>query len=90
MVLDKLGELFDHKGLGRLKDRADAFGDNKDRIFEAVNWEGDYRDEMAEVVQKLPELLGDVGESLAAAGDGAVRAGSLLTSVDGRPDHRRR
>jgi predicted regulator of Ras-like GTPase activity (Roadblock/LC7/MglB family) len=83
MVLDKLGELFDDKGLGRLKDMADAFGDNKDRIFEAVDWVWDHRDEMAEVVQKLPELLGGVGESLAAAGDGAVRAGSFLTSVDG-------
>ena len=60
MGLDKLGELFDDKGLGRLTDMADSFGDNKDRIFEAVDWVWDNRDELVEVVQKLPELLGSV------------------------------
>jgi hypothetical protein len=83
MVLDKLSELFDDKGIGTLKDLADSFGDNKDRIFEAVDWVWDHREEMVELAQKLPELLGRTGESLALAGDGAVRASAMLTDETG-------
>lgn len=82
-VLDKLGDLFDDKGLGRLKDVADSFGDNKDRILEAVDWVWDHREEMVDLMQRLPKLLGETGASLASAGDGAVRAGNLLTGGDG-------
>jgi hypothetical protein len=48
-----------------------------------VDWVWDNRDEMVDLLQRLPDLLGKTGENLALAGDGAVRASALLTGENG-------
>jgi hypothetical protein len=83
MATDDVNALLGRGTLDRVKDMADSFGDNKDRILEAVDWVWDHREELIDLTQRLPELLGQVGESLAVAGDGAVRASGLLTGEDG-------
>lgn len=79
MDLDKLTGIFDDDNVDRLK----GLWEDKDRIGEAVDWVLDHRDELLDVVQSLPKLLGEVGETMSAAGAGATDAAGLLTGEDG-------
>jgi ABC-type transporter Mla subunit MlaD len=57
----------------------DLLGDlDVDRVRDVVDLVWDNKDELLALVSTLPGLLGDVGEHMQSAGDGAARAGAFL------------
>lgn len=79
MDLDKLTDFFDDDNVDQLK----GLWEDKDRIAGAVDWVMDHRDEVLALVQALPKLLVEVGETMGAAGAGATDAAGLLTGESG-------
>lgn len=61
--------LGDGEGLGNVKD--------------AVQWVLEHREELVDLAQSLPKVLGEVGDALGAAGASATSAAGLLTGEDG-------
>lgn len=50
-----------------------------DRVTEVVDLVWDNKDDLLELLSKLPGLLSDAGEQMQAAGDGAQRASGFLS-----------
>ncbi|MBL8774520.1 MAG: hypothetical protein JNK12_01260 [Acidimicrobiales bacterium] len=70
MDFGDLGELFDdNEGLGAVRD--------------AAEWVLDHRADLTELVQALPRVLDQVGDTLRAAGGGASDAAELLAGKEG-------
>jgi methyl-accepting chemotaxis protein len=58
-------------------------GLNSEKILESVNHVINNRDKIINLVEKLPKLLQDTGDTIEAAGQSAVRASLVLTG-DGK------
>lgn len=61
----------------------DLVWDNRDDIMEAVNYVLSHRTMLANLFDKLPELLATTGDYIESAGESAVRASQFLTGADG-------
>lgn len=61
----------------------DLVWENRDDIMDAVNYVLSHRTVLANLFDKLPELLATTGDYIEAAGASAVRASEFLTGADG-------
>lgn len=60
-------------------------GLDTDKVMEAVNLVITNRDKIINLVEKLPTLLQDTGNTIEAAGQSAMRASAVLTGDDKTP-----
>lgn len=61
----------------------DLVWENRDDIMDAVNYVLSHRTMLADLFDKLPELLATTGDYIEAAGESAVKASAFLTGADG-------
>lgn len=61
------------------------FGVDADRLTDAAEWIWQHREQLTDLVQRIPTLLDDAGRSIASAGDGAVSTADLLAGTKDRP-----
>jgi len=95
-VFDKMLDMFDDFEVDKLKDVVEtvwedrdkiqsAVGlvwDNKDEIMGVIEFVRDNKDQLLDLAGKLPELLGQTGLGIAAAGESAIKASGMLTGKD--------
>ncbi len=62
---------------GKLFDAMDDFDTKK--VMEVVNLVWDNRDQIMELIERLPELLRETGDSIESAGSSAMNASAFLT-----------
>mgnify|MGYP006246880753 CR=1 FL=1 len=61
----------------------DLVWDNRDDIMDVVNYVISHRTVLANLFDKMPQLLATTGDYIEAAGASAVRASEFLTGADG-------
>ena len=61
---------------GKILDNFDDF--DVEKVMKVVNMVWENRERFMEIIEKLPEMLNDTGNSIEAAGDSALAASSLL------------
>ena len=62
--------------LGKILDNFDDF--DVEKVMKVVNMVWENRERFMELIEKLPDMLNDTGNSIEAAGDSALAASSLL------------
>ena len=62
--------------LGKILDNFDDF--DVEKVMNVVNMVWENRERFMEIVEKLPQMLQDTGDSIDAAGESALAASSLL------------
>ncbi len=62
--------------LGKILDNFDDF--DAEKVMKVVNMVWENRERFMEIIEKLPQMLQDTGESIDAAGESALAASSLL------------
>ena len=77
--IDDLIELIDGLDVGKVKDVVSDLWEDREKIIDSANFVWDHKDEIANLVSKLPELLESTGKTMDAAGSSAVKAAGLLT-----------
>lgn len=83
MDLDDLGSFLDGLDDTSISDALAFLGDNKERILDAVEFINEHKEGLGALLVRLPSLLSDTGEGLTAAGEGAAKAGALITGDGG-------
>ena len=67
----------------------DRFGDfDFEKAIKVVDLVWDNRDKIMDLIERLPEMLSETGESMEAAGASAVKASNFLTGSDDSPGAR--
>ncbi|MCB0077956.1 MAG: hypothetical protein KDD73_11135 [Anaerolineales bacterium] len=64
-------------------------GKDTQKMMEAVNWLWTHRDQLSDLVERLPTLLQETGESIESAGSSTVKAAGLLVGDKERPSARK-
>ena len=81
-MFDKIDDLIDLIGeldVGKVKDVVGDLWEDREKIIDSANFVWDHKDEIANLVSKLPDLLETTGKTMDAAGTSAVKAAALLT-----------
>lgn len=79
-VLDLVDDLWDSRK--KIVEMVDFVWDNRSAISGVVDFMQENQERIADLVGRLPELVGTAGVGLEAAGSGAQRASLLLTGDD--------
>ncbi|MEZ5383564.1 MAG: hypothetical protein R2754_17420 [Microthrixaceae bacterium] len=61
------------------------FGVDTGRLADAAEWVWEHREQLMDLVERVPQLLDQAGGSIASAGEGAVATADLLTGSDDQP-----
>jgi hypothetical protein len=79
-----LGKLVSGMDLEKTKDVVDLVWDNKDRLSDLMDVLGDNKDNLIKLLGALPALLESVGGGVESAGQGALRAATVLVGEDAK------
>ena len=75
-VVDLVDELWGSRD--KIVDAVDFVWENRDQLTKTIGFVQDHADDLLDLMKRLPDLLAGAGQGLAAAGEGAQQASSML------------